>query len=66
MKKRIPKLKLSIYGIWSKEDNKIIFISLNIDNVELTYDMEGYSDESHVIVCLDAIYDASNLARLNR
>lgn len=52
---------IGIYGIWSKLDRKIIFISLDQEEVELEYDMEGYSDLTHAIVFLNAAYDASSL-----
>lgn len=52
---------IQAYGIWSKSDKKIIFINLDLEEVELEYDMEGYEEDTHVIVCLDGKYDVSSL-----
>lgn len=59
----LPLLVVPIYGIWSKADKKITYVSLQKDDAELEYGMEGYSDETHLVVCLKAVYDISNLAR---
>lgn len=52
---------VGIYGIWSKLDRRVIFISLDPEEVELEFDMEGYSDLTHAIVFLNAAYDTSSL-----
>lgn len=52
---------LTIYGIWSKEKKDIIFVSLDKDETELEYDMEGYEDATHALVCLETGYDISSL-----
>jgi len=67
-RKTLPSNKwmaLGIYGIWSKAEKKIIYISLDQEEVEMEYDMEGYIDETHVIVFLDATYDVSSLELLS-
>lgn len=62
----LPLIVVPIYGIWSKKDKKITYVSLQKYDVELEYAMEGYSNETHVVVCLKAIYDVSSLERLVR
>ena len=54
-------MTLRIYGIWAKEDNRIIYINLSQEDTEMEYDMEDYTDETHLLVCLDAKYDLSSL-----
>lgn len=68
MKKRKSSEKLSpsiisllIYGIWSKEDRRIIFIGLKQEDVEDEYDLEGYTEDTHAIVQMPTFYDASSL-----
>ncbi len=56
---------IGIYGIWSKTDKKVIYISLDQEEVELEYDMEGYSEDTHAIVFLNAAYDVSSLEPLS-
>jgi hypothetical protein len=53
--------EIGIYGIWSKADKHVIFISLSEEDVELEYDMEEYSEETHVIVFLSTLCDISSL-----
>jgi hypothetical protein len=52
---------LNLYGIWSRDEEKIIFASLNEEDVRLEYDMEGYDDNTHMVVSLACAYDASSL-----
>jgi hypothetical protein len=52
---------LTIYGIWSKEEKRIIFIGLDIEEVEMEYDMEGYTKETHYVVTMPTYYDVSSL-----
>ena len=61
--KSLPSSLVTIqaYGIWSKKRKQIVFISLDSEDAELEYDMEGYEEDTHVIVCLDGKYDVSNL-----
>ncbi len=47
---------LTIYGIWSKEERNIIFVSLDKEEVEMDYDMEGYGEDTHAIICLQTGY----------
>jgi hypothetical protein len=64
VKKRKPAsllATLTIYGIWSKEERGIIFIGLDPEEVELEYDMEGYSKNTHLIVSMPTYYDISSL-----
>lgn len=61
-KKQLPSfVSLLIYGIWSKEDKRVVFISLEQEDVETEYDLEGYSEETHVIVAMPTYYDISSL-----
>jgi hypothetical protein len=62
-KRKNPKKGMSIrvYGIWSKKKNKMIYTNLSKEDTELEYDMEGYNESAHIIVCLDALYDISSL-----
>jgi hypothetical protein len=57
---------LGIYGIWSKEEKRVIYISLDQEEVELEYDMEGYPEETHAIVFMNAAYDISSLGLLSQ
>lgn len=57
---------LDLYGIWSILEKKIIFIGLNVEDVEFEYDIEQYCSKTHVIVCLKTVYDVSNLELLNQ
>lgn len=56
---------LGIYGIWSKVDKKIVHITLDQEESELEYDMEGYTEDTHVLVFLNAAYDISSLEQLS-
>lgn len=59
---RSPKtMVLGIYGIWSKVEKKVIYITLEQEEAEMEFDMEGYLDETHAIVFLNAAYDLSSL-----
>jgi len=61
-KKQLPSfVSLLIYGIWSKEDKRVVFISLEQEDVETEYDLEGYSEETHTIVAMPTYYDISSL-----
>ena len=57
---------LGIYGIWSKEEKRVIYISLDQEEVELEFDMEGYPDETHAVVFLNTAYDISSLGQLSQ
>jgi len=57
-------MMLGIYGIWSKAEKKIIYITLDKEEAELEYDMEGYSENTHRVVFLNAAYDISSLEQL--
>lgn len=59
--KDAPFLELNIYGIWDKKTKTIIFVALKEEDVELEYDMEGYSEDSHLIVSMMTYYDFSSL-----
>jgi len=54
-------LSIKIYGIWNKTKNKLIYVNLSLEEAELEYDMEGYSEDSYVIICLMGYYDSSGL-----
>jgi len=54
-------IALNIYGIWSKEDKRIIFVGLNQEEVEAEYEFEAYNEETHVMVQMITYYDISNL-----
>lgn len=56
---------VDIYGIWHRKNRKVIFVSLSQEETELEYDLEGYIEQSHVIVCLSAFYDLSSLEQLD-
>lgn len=62
-KKLKPVISLKIYGIWSKMDEKIMYVSLNKADLELEYGLEKYKEDTHLVVCLDATYDISSLER---
>jgi hypothetical protein len=59
--KAVPVMSITIYGIWSKEQKKIIFVGLDKEEVEIEYDMEGYPEETHRIFSMETYYDISNL-----
>jgi len=54
---------IPIYGIWSIAKKMVIFIRLSLEETETEYDLEGYTEDTHVIVCLHAAYDVSSLER---
>ena len=59
----IDSLALRIYGVWSKKENKFLSVNLSQEAIEFEFDLEGYDDKNYLIICLDAVYDASNLGR---
>jgi hypothetical protein len=57
----LPLVTLTIYGIWSKEKKGIIFIGLDPEEVEMEYDMEGYTEDTHYVVSMPTYYDVNSL-----
>lgn len=52
---------IQVFGIWSKEKNKMIYVNLEQEDIETEFEMEGYDDDKYAIVCMDAMYDVSAL-----
>ena len=40
---------------------RVIFVGLDQEEVETEYDLEGYQEETHVIVQMVTYYDVSSL-----
>lgn len=57
-------MMLGIYGIWSRDEKRVVYITLDKEEAEMEYDMEGYHEVTHVIVFLNAAYDVSSLEQL--
>ena len=57
-------VSLCVYGIWSKEAKKVIFVSLNFEDAEMEFDIEGYPENTHAIVQMVTVYDVSSLGSL--
>lgn len=60
--KRIPIANIRIYGILSLKNNKFVFVSLDLKEVNCEFDLsDDYTEKTHCIVYMDAMYDFSNL-----
>lgn len=54
-------IHLCIYGIWSKDDKRIIYVSTLQEDVETEFDLENYSDEKYMILRLETMYNVNGL-----
>jgi hypothetical protein len=54
------------YGIWSHETSQIIFIAMTYEDVEMEFDLEGYSKATHAIVKIEHYYAISSLEQLTQ
>lgn len=60
---KLPKgfVNLSFYGIWDKENQELVFISLDQDSIEMEYELEGYDDDRFATCYLPVVIDIKNL-----
>lgn len=42
--------KYQIYGIFNREENKIVYVDLDMDNVLFEFELEGYNSETHDVI----------------
>jgi hypothetical protein len=54
-------MAVRIYGIWSRADQRIVFVSLQEEETEMEFDMEGYDSPDYRLVALETYYDVSSL-----
>jgi hypothetical protein len=54
---------LRVYGIWSFEEAKLVFISLTYDESELKFEIEEYDEDEHGIVQFDIAIDLNSLGQ---
>lgn len=55
-KQQLEKLKpkkYKIYGIFNFKEKRIIYVDLDLDKIELEFDLEGYDPKTYDIVSFD-------------
>jgi hypothetical protein len=66
VKDSVDWLILRVYGIWSKADNRLVYVSLLKEDMKTEFELERYKENDYLMVCLDATYDIKSLGLSNR
>ena len=53
MKKQIRKGKTQIYGIYSVDTRKVIYVNVNKEELEFEFDISDYNKDKYLIVTFD-------------